>query len=600
MLVLLAHSCQPTIRDVPFAAASTAAASAPSKAKKKKLKRKAKKGECLLMRVGRLQITLGIEALPFWAFPMVHFHTFCCCGTLRAAAAAAATGTPTTPAGAAARGMPASSASDRRGAAGRGGGGGNPPSTGGKRSRRPDEEDEDEYDDDEGDAGSGGEEDAGSTPLLRRSGASGRDADDDADGHGDGDGEGEGDGDDDVGSYKSGENSDCPDSDFEGHDGYKRGGYHPVHIGEIYGNGRYVVERKLGWGHFSTVWLCLDRKTGARVAMKVQKSAEHYMEAAYDEIHILKTVADAADTEAAEVRRQWTELRAAALAETAAKKARRAERRAARAAAAAAAGDSSAASAAASASSAADSSGSSALSGAGAGAAGGAVDADAAITNFDSESDDDSEAPPPRPRRSAGAGESGDAAADGGAGSATDEHEDDDDAAAELSLEEEDVAAERLERKRQRRILVASPEPPPYDPHVVRFIDHFEHKGPHGVREFTYTCSSTGSAASEDGCCVEIDRLTDTHAEAPMSHVCRRRDVLQDGNREPRAHMASYCYRPIAWTGVLRKRSRDSSLAAQHRTSSRYIHLCMCPTRHSRINHHVPTPIAPCRHVHGF
>ena len=34
------------------------------------------------------------------------------------------------------------------------------------------------------------------------------------------------------------------------------GGYHPVKIGDLFHN-RYHVVRKLGWGHFSTVWLCL-------------------------------------------------------------------------------------------------------------------------------------------------------------------------------------------------------------------------------------------------------------------------------------------------------------------------------------------------------
>lgn len=38
---------------------------------------------------------------------------------------------------------------------------------------------------------------------------------------------------------------------------YKYGGYHPVHIGDEFA-GRYVVVRKLGWGHFSTVWLARD------------------------------------------------------------------------------------------------------------------------------------------------------------------------------------------------------------------------------------------------------------------------------------------------------------------------------------------------------
>ena len=35
------------------------------------------------------------------------------------------------------------------------------------------------------------------------------------------------------------------------------GGYHHVKIGDLY-NGKYHVIRKLGWGHFSTVWLAWD------------------------------------------------------------------------------------------------------------------------------------------------------------------------------------------------------------------------------------------------------------------------------------------------------------------------------------------------------
>ena len=83
-----------------------------------------------------------------------------------------------------------------------------------------------------------------------------------------------------------------PESEDEGADGYKRGGYHPVRVGETYKDGRYVVRSKLGWGHFSTCWLCDDRETGARVALKVQKSAPHYTEAARDEIDILARAAD--------------------------------------------------------------------------------------------------------------------------------------------------------------------------------------------------------------------------------------------------------------------------------------------------------------------
>lgn len=41
---------------------------------------------------------------------------------------------------------------------------------------------------------------------------------------------------------------------------YKPGGYHPVRLGDTFKNGRYVVAKKLGWGHFSTVWLAHDRQ----------------------------------------------------------------------------------------------------------------------------------------------------------------------------------------------------------------------------------------------------------------------------------------------------------------------------------------------------
>lgn len=65
------------------------------------------------------------------------------------------------------------------------------------------------------------------------------------------------------------------------------GGYHVVRIGETFKDGRYRVLQKLGWGHFSTVWLCLDIETSRYCAVKVQKSAPHYAEAAKDEIRLL-------------------------------------------------------------------------------------------------------------------------------------------------------------------------------------------------------------------------------------------------------------------------------------------------------------------------
>ena len=84
--------------------------------------------------------------------------------------------------------------------------------------------------------------------------------------------------------------ADSDQSEDEGIPDYKIGGYHPVHIGETMID-RYVVVQKLGWGHFSTVWLARDTMYNTYVALKVQKSASHYQEAAYDEVEILDVVA---------------------------------------------------------------------------------------------------------------------------------------------------------------------------------------------------------------------------------------------------------------------------------------------------------------------
>ncbi|XP_041836678.1 SRSF protein kinase 1b isoform X2 [Melanotaenia boesemani] len=79
------------------------------------------------------------------------------------------------------------------------------------------------------------------------------------------------------------------DDEQEDPNDYCRGGYHHVKIGDLF-NGRYHVIRKLGWGHFSTVWLAWDIQEKCFVAMKVVKSAEHYTETALDEIKLLKSV----------------------------------------------------------------------------------------------------------------------------------------------------------------------------------------------------------------------------------------------------------------------------------------------------------------------
>ncbi|OBT71805.1 hypothetical protein VF21_09380 [Pseudogymnoascus sp. 05NY08] len=50
---------------------------------------------------------------------------------------------------------------------------------------------------------------------------------------------------------------------------YHPGGYHPVHLGDVFNDGRYKVIRKLGEGAYSTVWLARDVKDNRYVALKI-------------------------------------------------------------------------------------------------------------------------------------------------------------------------------------------------------------------------------------------------------------------------------------------------------------------------------------------
>ncbi|KAJ6819710.1 putative protein kinase superfamily protein [Iris pallida] len=78
----------------------------------------------------------------------------------------------------------------------------------------------------------------------------------------------------------------------EGLDEYRKGGYHAVRIGDQFGGGRYIAQRKLGWGHFSTVWLAYDTRSQRFVALKIQKSAAEYAQAALHEIELLSAIAN--------------------------------------------------------------------------------------------------------------------------------------------------------------------------------------------------------------------------------------------------------------------------------------------------------------------
>ena len=55
---------------------------------------------------------------------------------------------------------------------------------------------------------------------------------------------------------------------------------------------RYIILRKLGWGHFSVVWLALKLQDKKLYALKIQKSADKYTESALEEEEILFDVAN--------------------------------------------------------------------------------------------------------------------------------------------------------------------------------------------------------------------------------------------------------------------------------------------------------------------
>jgi serine/threonine-protein kinase SRPK3 len=53
----------------------------------------------------------------------------------------------------------------------------------------------------------------------------------------------------------------------EGTEGYRKGGYYAARPGDRFAGGRYVAQRKLGWGNFSTVWLAYDTLHSVRACL---------------------------------------------------------------------------------------------------------------------------------------------------------------------------------------------------------------------------------------------------------------------------------------------------------------------------------------------
>ncbi|KAI1460183.1 kinase-like protein [Annulohypoxylon moriforme] len=65
----------------------------------------------------------------------------------------------------------------------------------------------------------------------------------------------------------------CQLGESEDLENYEPGGFHPVHLGDVYDD-RYRVIHKLGFGGFSTVWLAQDTLTKRWVSLKIVAARE--------------------------------------------------------------------------------------------------------------------------------------------------------------------------------------------------------------------------------------------------------------------------------------------------------------------------------------
>ncbi|KAH6903319.1 kinase-like domain-containing protein [Coprinopsis sp. MPI-PUGE-AT-0042] len=59
------------------------------------------------------------------------------------------------------------------------------------------------------------------------------------------------------------------DPQVESYAQYRPGGFHPVHLGDKFMDGRYTIVHKLGYGCFSTVWLVRDEVQGSLASLKI-------------------------------------------------------------------------------------------------------------------------------------------------------------------------------------------------------------------------------------------------------------------------------------------------------------------------------------------
>lgn len=81
--------------------------------------------------------------------------------------------------------------------------------------------------------------------------------------------------------------------DVESPDRYRPGGYHPVHLGDVY-HQRYRVIHKLGFGTYSTVWLARDLQSVSRTRYVALKFAVAELTGTNNEIKIYRHLASKA------------------------------------------------------------------------------------------------------------------------------------------------------------------------------------------------------------------------------------------------------------------------------------------------------------------
>ena len=65
--------------------------------------------------------------------------------------------------------------------------------------------------------------------------------------------------------------------DVERLERYRPGGYHPISVGDLLS--KYRVIQKLGFGSYSTIWLCQDDQCNKYVALKVGVASSNLREA---------------------------------------------------------------------------------------------------------------------------------------------------------------------------------------------------------------------------------------------------------------------------------------------------------------------------------